>query len=156
MFKPKQKNIFTAVLIALSLHYNLSASAKEKQMSDIKPIILGGIEIFVQENDEMKWRGPIPVRIEKVIGAKIPKNESNSAIWVLEPPLELYPKDPGPAPEGMSIEYIPKDISVQSMIMRKDILEVIFINNDNKIQTIQVDAKTGKIISSKVNTPKEY
>ena len=99
----------------------------------------------------MKWSGPIPVRIQKVIGTKIHKNESNnSVVWVLEPPLELYPKDPPPAPEGMSIDYIPKDIRVKSLIMKKDALEVSFINDDNKIYIIQVEAKTGTIISSKV------
>ena len=120
-------------------------------MSDIKPITVGSIEISAQENDEMKWSGPIPVRIQKVIGTKIHKNESNnSVVWVLEPPLELYPKDPPPAPEGMSIDYIPKDIRVKSLIMKKDALEVSFINDDNKIYIIQVEAKTGTIISSNV------
>ena len=130
---------------------NFSVSARGKQMSDIKPITVGSIEISAQENDEMKWSGPIPVRIQKVIGTKIHKNESNnSVVWVLEPPLEIYPKDPPPAPEGMSIDYIPKDIRVKSLIMKKDALEVSFINDDNKIYIIQVEAKTGTIISSKV------
>ena len=120
-------------------------------MSDIKPITVGSIEISAQENDEMKWSGPIPVRIQKVIGTKIHKNESNnSVVWVLEPPLELYPKDLPLAPEGMSIDYIPKDIRVKSLIMKKDALEVSFINDDNKIYIIQVEAKTGTIISSNV------
>ena len=145
-----KKNILISVLVFLILS-NFSVSAREKQMSDIKPITVGSIEISAQENDEMKWSGPIPVRIQKVIGTKIPKNESNnSVIWVLEPPLELYPKAPRPAPEGMSIDYIPKDIRVKSLIMKKDALEVSFINDDNKIYIIQVEAKTGTIISSKV------
>lgn len=149
MFKLK-KNILISVLVFLILS-NFSVSARGKQMSDIKPITVGSIEISAQENDEMKWSGPIPVRIQKVIGTKIHKNESNnSVVWVLEPPLELYPKDPPPAPEGMSIDYIPKDIRVKSLIMKKDALEVSFINDDNKIYIIQVEAKTGTIISSKV------
>jgi hypothetical protein len=152
MFKLK-KNILISVLVFLILS-NFSVSAREKQMSDIKPITVGSIEISAQENDEMKWSGPIPVRIQKVIGTKIPKNESNSYVWVLEPPLELYPKDPGPAPEGMSIDYVPHDIRVQSMIMKKDTLEVGFINDDNKIHIVQVEARTGKILSTNVQLPK--
>jgi hypothetical protein len=153
MFKLK-KNRLILVLVFLLL-YHFSASAKEKQMSDIKPITFGSIEISVQEDDDMKWSGPIPVRIEKVIGTKIPKNESNSVIWVHAPPLELYPKDPGPVPEGMSIDYMPRDIRVQSMILKKDILEVSFINEEMKTQIVQVEPKTGKMITIKVQPPKQ-
>jgi hypothetical protein len=154
MFKLKKKNILFSILIVMLLLDTVSASSKDKKMAHSKPIILGAMEISVQVNDEMKWRGPIPVRIEKVIGAKIPKNESSTAIWVIEPPLEIYPKDPGPAPEGMRIEYIPQDIRVESMIIKKNILEVVFVNDDNKTQTVQVEAMTGKIIYSKVHHSK--
>jgi hypothetical protein len=148
-----KKNIFISVFVFL-IFYNFSISAKEKQMSDITPITVGSIEISAQENEDMKWSGPIPVRTQKVIGTKLPKNDSNSVLWVLESPTELYPKDPGRVPEGMSIDYIPQDIRVQSMILKKDTLEVSFINDDNKIYIVQVEAKTGKIISSKVQPPK--
>lgn len=154
MFKRKQKNILISVLLVILMFYHLSASAKEKQMFDVKPIILGSIEISVQVQNEMNWSGPIPVRIQKVIGTKLPKNDSNSVIWVLDPPLELFPKDPGPAPKGMSRDYIPQDIRVQSMIIKKDILEVSFINDFNKIHVLEGESKTGKFTSGKVRPPK--